>query len=64
MPPLKVEGIDYTPEGIESVRAALIKCRYDAMNQLPESVNVVIILTHTIALLAYLKELVNGNLQV
>lgn len=55
----KVEGIDYTPEGIAALRAELIHFRRDAMDQ--AAFGVVVILTHAIALLAYLKELIEES---
>lgn len=56
--PLKIEGIDYSPEGIEGVREALISMRADAMKQWPAGIEATLIMSHAIAQLAYLKELI------
>lgn len=52
--PLKVDGVDYSPEGIESLRQHLTMWRDTELklNHFQESVT----LTHCIALLGYLKE--------
>ena len=52
--PFKVEGIDYTPEGIENLRQELIKYRDAALKQ--AAFEETVVLSHTIALLAYLIE--------
>lgn len=54
--PFKVEGVDYSPEGIEGVRLDLIGLRNDAMQH--NAFGVGMMLSHVIALLAHLKELV------
>jgi hypothetical protein len=54
--PIQVEGIDYTPEGIESVREALVEYRSRAMANWPEGIEMTLVLSHAIAQLAYLKE--------
>lgn len=54
---VKVEGIDYTVEGIESIRSALGEYRQRAMKNWPEEIEMTLVLTHAIALLAYLKDL-------
>ena len=56
MAPFKVEGIDYTPEGIESVRGAMIEFRDAALNA--GHMEVAVTISHVLALLAYLKDLV------
>lgn len=50
----QVEGVDYSPEGIEGIREVLISYRDTCLDQgaFPESV----VFTHVIALLANLKE--------
>jgi hypothetical protein len=57
MSPIKVEGIDYTPEGIEALRADVIKLRDSQYAHWPESIEATLVLSHAIALLAYLREL-------
>ena len=51
---MKIEGIDYTIEGIESVRKELVGMRDNSMKQWPEAIPVTVLLSHVIALLAYL----------
>lgn len=53
--PSRVEGVDYSPEGIEALRQELIKFRDEAMKQ--GAWGPVATLSHTIALLAYLVEI-------
>lgn len=58
----KVEGIDYTPEGIEALRIDVIKMRDTALSCEPvPDFHTSVILSHTVALLAYLIELVNEH---
>ena len=57
--PIQVDGVDYSPEGIEDLRQELIKMRDNSMDQWPEAIPVTVALTHAIALLAYLRELIN-----
>lgn len=47
-----VDGVDYSPDGISALRDELINVRAEAMKQLPDSAGFVILITHTIALLA------------
>lgn len=54
--PFKVEGVDYTPDGIENLRQDLIRFRDNSMEQWPEAIPFTVAMTHTIALLTYLKE--------
>lgn len=54
--PFKVEGVDYTPDGVENLRQELIRFRDNSMEQWPEAIPFTVAMTHTIALLAYLKE--------
>jgi len=49
---MRVEGVDYSPEGIEALRQEWIGVRGEAMKQLPDSAGFVVFATHTIALLA------------
>lgn len=58
MAPTKVEGIDYTPAGIEALREDVIALRDSQYAHWPEGINTTVILTHATALLAYLKELI------
>jgi hypothetical protein len=59
MPPTKVEGIDYTPEGIEALRIDVIKMRDKSLSCEPvPDFHTSVILSHAIAMLAYLIELV------
>lgn len=48
---MKVEGIDYSPEGVASLREDLIKLRDSQYNHWPESIDITLILTYTIAIL-------------
>jgi hypothetical protein len=57
----KVEGIDYTPEGIEALRSDVIVYRNRALDAMPEGAEMAVVLSHVLALLAYLKELVILN---
>lgn len=53
--PFKVEGVDYSPEGIENLRQELVGWRNDMMTQ--GAYQQVVVISHVIALLAYLIEL-------
>lgn len=48
----KVEGIDYSPEGIVGLREALIAMRGRAMGNWPEGIDDTVVLSHAIALMA------------
>jgi hypothetical protein len=52
--PWKVDGVDYTPEGIESVRGALVQRRERAL--VVEDFDGAMVLSHALVLLHYLKE--------
>lgn len=52
---MKVDGIDYSPEGIEDIRKQIIILRNGAMEQ--NEFEWIVILTHAVALLGYLSEL-------
>jgi len=54
--PMKVDGIDYTKEGIEDLREEIIEMRDEALRQ--NAFDVTVKLTHVIALLSYLSEVV------
>lgn len=56
--PTKVEGVDYSPEGIEAVREQVIVWRDNSYEQWPQAIDFTVVATHLIALLAYLKVLV------
>jgi hypothetical protein len=53
----RVEGVDYTPEGIEHTRQALIEVRGEAMKQWPEAINFTVLISHVIALMADYKDM-------
>lgn len=55
--PTKVEGIDYTGEGIRELREDVIRLRDSQFQHWPEGIDATLVLTHTVALLAYLAEL-------
>lgn len=55
----KVEGVDYSAEGIESVRQELISYRDSALEV--ANFGAAVVLSHTIAYLAYLKELTKDD---
>lgn len=57
---MAVEGVDYSPEGIESVRTELAALRESTFAQWPEAIPATLVLTHAIAQLAYLKELIEN----
>jgi hypothetical protein len=57
--PFRVEGIDYTPEGIEYLRGDLVAFRDHALTA--GAMEHAVLLSHTIALLAYLIELLRGR---
>lgn len=57
--PLKVDGVDYTPEGIEELREEAIKVRDVALVE--GEFQGATFMTHIIALLAYLKEIVESD---
>lgn len=52
----KVEGVDYTAEGITLLRDELIVIRDESMNQWPEAIPVTVVLSHTIAVLGWVVE--------
>jgi hypothetical protein len=56
-----VEGIDYSPEGIETIRVALGELRDTTFAHWPEAIPATLALTHAIAQLAYLKEILEGD---
>jgi len=62
--PLKVEGVDYTPAGINALREDLIQMRDEQFHHWPEGINATLVLSHTLALLAYLAELVQDQADV
>lgn len=53
--PFKVEGVDYSPEGIEVLRQELVGWRDEMMKQ--NAFHEVMAISHVIVLLAYLIEL-------
>lgn len=57
MTPTKVRGIDYSPEGIKGLREDVIVYRDRALAAIPEGAQMAVVLSHVIALLAYLAEL-------
>lgn len=54
---MTVEGVDYTPAGIEEIRTELAKLRDLTFDQWPKTIGQTLVLSHAIALLAHLKEL-------
>lgn len=55
--PTKVDGVDYSPAGIRQLRDDLIIRRDDELGRTPmPNFNLIVMLTHVIALLAYLAE--------
>ena len=54
---IRVEGIDYSPDGIEVVRRELGELRGGAFKAWPEGIDATLILSHAIALLADYKEM-------
>lgn len=59
--PFRVDGIDYTPEGIEALRRDVIVYRNRALDAMAEGAEMAVVLSHAIALLAYLGELVKES---
>jgi hypothetical protein len=55
--PFKVEGVDYSPDGVAGVRSALVEMRGATFAHWPEAVDHTVVLTHAIALLSYTIEL-------
>lgn len=55
---MQVEGIDYSPQGIEAARQLMIEKRDQAMTTWPDGIEDSIAYSHVVGLLAYLKELV------
>ena len=55
---IAVEGVDYSTDGIESVRQDLIRYRDASIDQWPDAIPVTLTLSHAIALLARMRELV------
>lgn len=53
----QVDGVDYSPEGIEAIRQEVIKWRDNSYDQWPQAIEFTVASSHVIALLAHLKEL-------
>lgn len=53
----KVEGVDYSPEGIEEIRKALIVYRNRSLDQWPEAIDLTVVLTHAIGLLSHYRSM-------
>ncbi len=53
----KVEGVDYTPEGVRELRKKLIEYRDKSMEQWPEAIPFTVDMSHTIALMEHLAEM-------
>ncbi len=49
-----VEGIDYSAQGIEDLRQALIQLRNDSFKHWPDSISATVVLSHAIAILHYM----------
>lgn len=56
-----VDGIDYSPAGIEELRQIVIGWRNESMNQWPEAIDFTVASSHVIALLDYMRFLVENN---
>ena len=56
MSPTKIDGIDYSPEGIRALREDVIVYRDRAIAAMPEGAEMAVVLSHVVALLAYLAE--------
>ncbi len=56
-PAFRCEGVDYSPTGIEEIRVDLIEMRNRLLATTMPEFKSVILLTHTTALLAYLREI-------
>lgn len=52
--PVRVEGVDYTPEGIMALHAEVVTFRDEALRQM--EFGVAVALSHVLALLFYLAE--------
>lgn len=57
----EVEGIDYTPAGIEELRQQCIEWRNEAYRQMPESASFIVGISHVIAILHYTIWLLQGG---
>lgn len=57
----KVEGVDYSREGINALREELIALRDESMNYWPQAVQMTVVLSHTIAILAWVTEELLGT---
>lgn len=55
--PIKVEGVDYSPEGVEAIRQECIGWRDESYHQWPDAIPFTVGISHVIALLEHLKEL-------
>jgi len=49
---IRVEGIDYSSQGVQLVREAIIMLRDAGYQHLPKSADSIVLFTHVIALLA------------
>lgn len=54
--PFRLEGVDYTIEGLKALRVELISIRDESMNQWPDAIEFTVVMSHTIAVLAYFIE--------
>src|SRR6185503_6463682 len=59
--PEKMDGIDYTPAGIDALREDVIVYRDRAIDAFPEGIQMALTLSHAIALLAYLRDLMKES---
>lgn len=57
----KVDGVSYEPDAIRELRDELIALRDSQFQHWPDSIDVTLVLTHTIALMAFLVELLESN---
>lgn len=56
MKPIVLDGITYTPEHIEELREALVVYRDRAIDNFPAGIEMSLVLSHTIGVLARVKE--------
>lgn len=52
----KVDGVDYSKPGVAALRQELINIRQASFNQWPEAIEITLVLSHTIAILAFFLE--------
>jgi hypothetical protein len=58
-PGTRVDGVDYSWEGINDLRREIIRYRNQAMGQMPGAAEVIVVFTHVIVMLHYLMEIID-----